>query len=91
MSKDLERSLKDRVKAIAKAQNRAFNDVWKALALERFLVRLSRSDKQSRFVFKGGYLLSKYMRLGRETTDLDFSLSGTEGTVETVQSLIEEI
>ncbi len=91
MSKDLERSLKDRVRAIAKEQNRAFNDVWKALALERFLARLSRSDQQSRFIFKGGFLLSKYMRLGRETTDLDFSLSGTEGTVDVVKALIDEI
>ena len=36
MSKDLERSLKDRIKAIAKTQNRAFNDLWKTLVLERF-------------------------------------------------------
>ena len=40
MSKDLERSLKDRIKAIAKAENRAFNDIWKTLVLERFLSRL---------------------------------------------------
>lgn len=45
MSKDLERSLKDRVKAIAKAERRAFNDVWKALALERFLARLGEVRK----------------------------------------------
>ena len=50
MSKNLERSLKDRIKAIAKAQNRAFNDVWKALALERFLARLARSDKLENFI-----------------------------------------
>lgn len=91
MSKDLERSLKDRIKAIAKAQNRAFNDVWKALALERFLARLARSDKLDRFIFKGGYLLGKYLRLGRETIDLDFSLTGTEGTVDAIRALIEEI
>lgn len=57
MSKDLERSLKDRIKAIAKAQNRAFNDLWKTLVLERFLVRLSRSDKLDQLIFKGGFLL----------------------------------
>jgi predicted nucleotidyltransferase component of viral defense system len=91
MSKDLERSLKDRIKAIAKAQNRAFNDVWKALALERFLARLARSDKLDRFIFKGGFLLAKYLRLGRETTDLDFSLTETEGKVEVIRALINEI
>jgi len=91
MSKDLERSLKDRIKAIAKAQNRAFNDVWKALALERFLARLARSDKLDRFIFKGGFLLGKYLRLGRETIDLDFSLTATEGTPDAIRALIEDI
>jgi predicted nucleotidyltransferase component of viral defense system len=91
MSKDLERSLKDRIKAIAKAQNRAFNDVWKALALERFLARLARSDKLDNFVFKGGFLLGKYLRLGRETIDLDFSLTGIDGTVDAIRALIEEV
>ena len=91
MSKDLERSLKDRIKAIAKAQNRAFNDVWKSLALERFLARLARSDKLENFIFKGGFLLGKYLRLGRETIDLDFSLTGTEGPVQAIRTLIEEI
>ena len=91
MSKNLERSLKDRIKAIAKAQNRAFNDVWKALALERFIARLARSDKLDNFIFKGGFLLGKYIRLGRETIDLDFSLAGTEGTVDYIRTMIEEI
>lgn len=91
MSKDLERSLKDRIKAIAKAQNRAFNDLWRALVLERFLVRLARSDKLDRLIFKGGFLLSKYLRLGRETADLDFSLTKTTGSIESVRSLIAEI
>ena len=91
MSKDLERSLKDRIKAIANAQNRAFNDLWKTLALERFLARLARSDKLDRFIFKGGFLLSKYLRLGRETADLDFSLTKTTGSIESVRTLIADI
>jgi predicted nucleotidyltransferase component of viral defense system len=91
MSKDLERSLKERIKAIAKAQNRAFNDLWKTLVLERFLARLSRSDKLDHLIFKGGFLLSKYLRLGRETADLDFSLKVTLGSIDSVRVLIEEI
>ena len=91
MSKDLERSLKDRIKAIAKAQNRAFNDLWKTLVLERFLARLSRSDRLDQLIFKGGFLLSKYLRLGRETADLDFSLKNTNGSMESIRALIEEI
>jgi len=91
MSKDLERSLKDKIRVVAKAQNRAFNDVWKALALERFLVRLAKSENLDQFIFKGGYLLSKYLPLGRETVDLDFSLVNTSGSVESVKSLINDI
>lgn len=91
MSKDLERSLKDRIKAIAKVQNRAFNDLWKTLSLERFLARLARSDRVDQFIFKGGFLLSMYFRLGRETADLDFSLTKTTGTIESVRTLIAEI
>ena len=34
--------LKDRIKVIARARNRSFNDLWKTLVLERFLARLSR-------------------------------------------------
>ena len=91
MSKDLERSLKDRIKAIAKAENRAFNDIWKTLVLERFLSRLSRSEKLEHLIFKGGFLLSKYLRLGRETADLDFSLKHTPASRESVRELLEEI
>ena len=91
MSKDLERSLKDRIKAIAKAENRAFNDIWKTLVLERFLSRLSRSEKLEHLIFKGGFLLSKYLRLGRETADFDFSLKHTPASRESVRELLEEI
>jgi predicted nucleotidyltransferase component of viral defense system len=91
MSKDLEHSLKDRIKAIAKAQNRAFNDLWKTLVLERFLVRLSRSDRLDQLIFKGGFLLSKYLRLDRETADLDFSLKQATASIESVRELVQEI
>ena len=91
MSKDLERSLKDRVKEIAKAERRAFNDVWKALILERFLVRLARSANLEKMIFKGGFLLSKYLDIGRETTDLDFSLTNIVGSIDSVRDLIRSI
>jgi len=91
MSRDLERSLKDRIKLIAKAQNRPFNDIWKTLILERFLARLSRSSKLDQMIFKGGFLLSKYLRLGRETIDLDFSVKNTPVSADIIKTLIKEI
>ena len=93
MSKDLERSLKDKVRVIAKTQNRTFNDVWKTLVLERFLARLARSNYRNNFLFKGGMLLSSYLPLNRETVDLDFlavNLSVNEDLIkETVGKVLD--
>jgi predicted nucleotidyltransferase component of viral defense system len=66
-----EQALKDRLKHIATEQNRSFQEVWKLLLLERFLVRLSRSQYADRLIFKGGLLLSYYLAIARETTGLD--------------------
>ena len=91
MSNDLERSIKDRVREIAKAENRTFNDVWKTLVLERFLARLSRSPQIENLIFKGGVLLSKYIPLGRETVDLDFLAVNLTASVETIRATVESI
>lgn len=91
MSKDLERSIKDRVREIAKAEQRTFNDVWKTLVLERFLARLARSPQIENLVFKGGMLLSKYIPLGRETVDLDFLAVNLAATTEAIRATIENI
>ncbi|MEL7431560.1 MAG: nucleotidyl transferase AbiEii/AbiGii toxin family protein [Chlamydiota bacterium] len=67
-----EQALKDRIKNIAREKGIQFNECWKKLLLERFLLRLSRSDHHNKFIFKGGFLLSYMMEIGRETVDLDF-------------------
>ncbi len=54
-------------------------------------MRLARSNKLDRFIFKGGFLLSKYLNLGRETADLDFSLRATDGSIESIKAEIQEI
>lgn len=66
-----EQALKARIKFIGKEQGKSFNEVWKLLALERFLARLSRSEYSEKFIFKGGLLLSYYLVIGRETSDID--------------------
>ena len=70
-----EAALKARLKFIAQERLKTFNEVWKQLLLERFLARLSRSTYREQFIFKGGLLLAQYMDLGRETTDIDFSMT----------------
>ena len=68
-----EQSLKEKIKHIARSRGRTFNQVWRALILERFLVRLSRSSQQKKFIFKGGLFLSYCVTIDRETRDIDFS------------------
>lgn len=67
-----ENAIKNRLKNIALEQKREFNNLLKQLYLERFLARLAKSKFANHFVFKGGQLLSYYLKIGRETKDLDF-------------------
>ncbi len=67
-----ENALKERIKYLSQAEGRTFNEIWRELILERFLVRISRSEYYEKFIFKGGLLLSHYINIGRETKDADF-------------------
>ncbi len=66
-----EQALKGRLKHIAAEQKRTVQEVWRLILLERLLVRLSHSKYQNKFIFKGGLLLSYYLLIARETTDID--------------------
>lgn len=67
-----EQGLKERIHVVAKEKGVPFNSCWKQLLFERFLSRLSTSEVAENFIFKGGFLLSYLIKIGRETTDLDF-------------------
>lgn len=84
-------SLKDRLQTIARKRKIPFNACWKQFLLERFLARLSASGHSSRFIFKGGFLLSYLMKLGRETTDLDFLLTRMKAEEKELQEVFGEI
>lgn len=86
-----EQSLKDRIKQIAKEKNIKINFCWKQLLLERFLARLSRSSHANKLIFKGGFLLSYLMKIGRETTDLDFLLTKMSAEKKDLQKVFEQI
>ena len=86
-----EQALKDRLQIIAKEKEIPFNACWKQLLLERFLARLSRSSHVNKFIFKGGFLLSYMMKIGRETVDLDFLLTRMNAEVKGLQEVFEEI
>ncbi|MBY0518610.1 MAG: nucleotidyl transferase AbiEii/AbiGii toxin family protein [Bacteriovoracaceae bacterium] len=91
MTTDLEKSFKAKLRAIAKEKNRDPADLWQNLTLERFLVRLARSQYHEHFVLKGAILLSKYIELGRETNDLDFLARKLSNEVGELKNIFEEI
>ena len=86
-----EQALKDRLQAISKEKMIPFNACWKQLLLERFLSRLARSSHVNKFIFKGGFLLSYMMKIGRETVDLDFLLTQMTAEVKALQEVFKEI
>lgn len=86
-----EQALKDRLQTIRKEKGISFNECWKQLLLERFLSRLARSSHSQQFIFKGGFLLSYFLPIGRETSDLDFLLTRMDVSSETIIAVVEEI
>lgn len=91
MTSDLEKSIKAKLRTIAKEKNRDPADLWQTLILERFLVRLSHSPYRNRFILKGGILLSKYIDIGRETRDLDFLARKISHEIEILKKAFEKI
>lgn len=91
MTPDLEKSFKAKLRTIAKEKNRDPADLWQTLTLERFLVRLAKSEYRDQFILKGGVLLSRYLEIGRETTDLDFLAKKISNQVPYLQIVFEEI
>jgi predicted nucleotidyltransferase component of viral defense system len=86
-----ERVLKERLQTIAKEKGIHFNACWKQLLLERFLARLSSSLHVDKFIFKGGFLLAYLMKIGRETVDLDFSLTRVKAEKKELTRVFEQI
>lgn len=84
-------SLKDRLQAIARERNIPFNAYWKQFLLERFLARLAASAYSSKFIFKGGFLLSYLIEIGRETADLDFLLTRMKAEEKELQEAFGQI
>ena len=60
MNVDLEKSIKAKLKQIAKFENKTPSVVLQNFFLERLLVRIAYSSYCDNFVLKGGLLLSKY-------------------------------
>jgi predicted nucleotidyltransferase component of viral defense system len=91
MTSALEQSFKKRLQLIAKERNITAAEVWQNVITERFLARLCRSPYHSYFVLKGGILLARYVNIGRETKDLDFTIQRLSNEISALQKAFNDI
>ncbi|MEK6628802.1 MAG: nucleotidyl transferase AbiEii/AbiGii toxin family protein [Bdellovibrionota bacterium] len=83
--------LKERVKAVAQSKSITFNLAWQQFQLERFLARVAKSEHHDKFIFKGGLLLAQYLKIGRETKDIDFLMTKIQSEEGAIESAMKEI
>lgn len=91
MDTQTEQTIKKKLTQVSKERGLPLAEIWQNLLLERFLARLSASSYQNHFVLKGGVLLARYINLGRETKDLDFSIFQMNGSQESLEKALSEI
>jgi Nucleotidyl transferase AbiEii toxin, Type IV TA system len=77
----LTRSVQDRLRNIARSENRPYAELLQLYALERFLYRLSLSPQGARFILKGALMMHVWEGMpSRPTRDID--LLGPVGITE---------
>ena len=86
----------DQVKAlsrnIAKEEGIDSMLVLRNYFLERFLERVSCSEYRSRFIVKGGFLISSMIGVGKRTTmDIDATLRSVPMTEDSIKALVEKL
>ena len=91
MNENLEKSIKAKLRQIAKIENKNPSILLQNFFLERFLVRLSYSSFCDNFILKGGLLLSKYIDIGRQTQDLDFFAKNLKNKTKVIENIFREI
>lgn len=95
MTKNIDQSVKDRLKNLARSSERDYNFVCIQYMHERFLARLEQSEYKGQFILKGALLLLAYdMPRVRPTKDIDFlgeQLSNKSDNIELAIRQIAEI
>ena len=86
-----ENAIKNRLRNLANEQGNSINDLLKKLHLECFLARLSKSDFKNQLIFKSGYLLRYYIKIGRETKDLDFLFTQLNTEIPIIKKIFQNI
>lgn len=91
MTCTLEQNFKKRLQMVARERQSTPAVVWQNIIADRFLARLCQSPYRSNFILKGGTLLAKTINIGRETIDLDFSLTQFQNNVQAISEAIQSI
>lgn len=92
MSSNIEQSVKDRLRNIAKQSNKDYNFICIQYMQERFLARLEKSSHRNHFILKGALLLLAYnIPTIRPSKDIDFKGEHTSNDIDQIRSLIENI
>lgn len=86
------KSLNARIRNLAKGKNVSPQELLKAWAFQRFLLRLAKSVHKDRFVLKGGFLVAAWIGVERRTTiDIDVMVRNMSLDDATVLSAIRDI
>jgi predicted nucleotidyltransferase component of viral defense system len=92
MTKNIDQSVKDRLKILARSSGRDYNFVCIQYMHERFLARLEQSDYKGRFILKGALLLLAYdISRVRPTKDIDFLGNHLSNQSDDIESAIRQI
>lgn len=92
MSGNLNQSIKDRLKNVARAAGKDYNFICIQFMQERFLARLEKSKYRDQFVLKGALLLLAYdMPSVRPTKDIDFLGDQISNQTDEIESAIKQI
>ena len=89
--KNIEASIKARLKNKAQETNRPFAEVMQYYGMERFLYRFSKSKYADKFVLKGALLFAVWQIPDRRTTlDIDF-LARFDNEVATIERVMKDV
>ena len=84
--------LKQRIRNLNKEKKVPFAVLYQNFFFERFLERLSVSDYMSKFILKGGFLLSSLLGIeNRSTVDIDMTLEDIQMEESNLKEILDEI
>ncbi len=90
--KNKAQSVLDRLRNLARLEQREFQAMLLLYAQERFLARMSSSPYKQHFALKGGmFLYSRYQQSARPTQDMDFAGRNTSNQIEDILEQMREI